>query len=126
MICAGTPTIPPLFRRVVKTLQGKRRTPATDEALAGITWKLMLQGWLIDIVGWLLMGVSLWAALRALPGLEVELSDPRTFLLLTACVALACVAGFLSLIPAGAGVRDGIVIALVGMQFGEVQRSFRQ
>lgn len=120
MFCAATPTIPPLFRRVVKTLQGKRRTPATDKAVEGVTWKLMAQGWVIDSVGWLLMGMSLWAALQAVPGTELELSDARNYLLLTACVSLACVAGFLSLIPAGAGVRDAIVIALVGMQFGEV------
>jgi len=120
MFCAATPTIPPLFRRVVRILQGKRRTPATDKAVDGVTWKLMAQGWVIDGFGWLLMGTSLWAALQAVPGTELELSDPRNYLLLTACVSLACVAGFLSLIPAGAGVRDAIVIALVGMEFGEV------
>jgi uncharacterized membrane protein YbhN (UPF0104 family) len=40
--------------------------------------------------------------------------------LLTAAVALAMVAGFLSLLPGGIGVRELIVIPLLQPQFGQV------
>ena len=40
--------------------------------------------------------------------------------LLTACAALAVVAGFLSLIPAGAGVREFVIMTLLAADFGAV------
>jgi len=120
MVVAGTPTFPPLFRKVVRMLRVKKANPKVDEALGGVTFRLMAEGWAIDAIGWCVMGLSLWCALRAMPGLETPLSEPRNVLLLIACVALANVAGFLSLLPAGVGVRDWVVGALVGLQFGPV------
>jgi uncharacterized membrane protein YbhN (UPF0104 family) len=71
------------------------------------------------------MGLSLWAALAAmagaLPEIQLNLSDvPTIYPALVACIALATVAGFMSLIPGGFGVREYVVIALLAPQFGEV------
>jgi hypothetical protein len=118
MICIGGPTVPPIFRRVVKLLGVKKVNPDIEHALAGLDWRLMLFGWLVNFVGWGLMGLSLWLTLRALPTIvtvPVELEHlPRV----TCCVALALVAGFLSMVPGGIVVREYVVMTLLSGTFG--------
>jgi uncharacterized membrane protein YbhN (UPF0104 family) len=123
--CAGIPTAPPIFRRVVRLLGGAVATPSVQQAMQGLTTSLMLRGWLWQGLSWCLMGLSLWAALAAmagaLPEIQLNLSDvPTIYPALVACIALATVAGFMSLIPGGFGVREYVVIALLAPQFGEV------
>ena len=74
----------------------------------------MFQGWLSLTVGWVLLGLSLWAVMQAIPevdqsGLELLPDLP----LFTACVSLALVAGFLSLLPGGVLVRELVVMTLI-------------
>jgi uncharacterized membrane protein YbhN (UPF0104 family) len=116
---AGVPTYPPLFRRAVRFLQVHRANPDIDKAIDGLDAKLMGMGWLLISIGWLCFGCSLWATAQAIPGalLTPTLSDLP---LLTAAVALAMVAGFLSLLPGGIGVRELIVIPLLQPSFGPV------
>jgi uncharacterized membrane protein YbhN (UPF0104 family) len=118
MIGIGGPTVPPIFRRVIRVLGVKRLNPDIEHALAGLDWRLMLFGWLVNLVGWALMGLSLWLTLRALPtivAVPVELEHlPRV----TCCVALALVAGFLSLVPGGIVVREYVVMTLLSGTFG--------
>jgi glycosyltransferase 2 family protein len=115
MVGSGSPTIPPVFRRVVRMLQVHRANPQIDEALAGVDYRLMAFGWLIIGVGWVAMGLSLWATLEAMPGAALSL---RTLPLLTATVGLAMVAGFISLIPGGLGVRDWLLMTLLAPTCG--------
>lgn len=118
---AGVPTIPPIFRRIVKLLQVRRANPRIDDALAGLNFRLMAKGWIGVACGWLLFGVSLWATLRATPDAASSLTDPvRDIPLLTACAALALVFGFLSLIPAGLGAREWVIVTLLVPQYGPV------
>jgi len=118
MICIGGPTAPPIFRRLVKLVGVKKVNPDIDRALAGLDWRLMLFGWLVNLAGWGLMGLSLWLTLRALPtitAVPVELHHlPRV----TCCVALALVAGFLSMVPGGIVVREYVVMTLLSGPFG--------
>ena len=62
-------------------------------------------------ISWGVLGLSLWATLRAMgidyPGMLAQW--PRW----TASVALAMVAGFLSLVPGGAVVREAILTELM-------------
>lgn len=117
MVCSGAPTFPPLFRRLVRLLQVRRANPQIEEAIAGVDYRLMAYGWLIISIGWVLMGVSLWATLRAIPGVEAGwMESLRKLPLLTATVGLAMVAGFISLIPGGLGVRDWILMTLLASQ----------
>ena len=114
MVCSGAPTFPPLFRRLVRLLQVRRANPQIEEAIAGVDYRLMAYGWLIISIGWVLMGLSLWATLRAIPGAEAGwMESLRELPLLTATVGLAMVAGFISLIPGGLGVRDWILMTLL-------------
>ena len=112
MLGAGIPTLPSVFRYLVGRMGITKFNPEVVEKLKAIDFRLMAFGWIGMAFGWLLLGLSLWATLRAM-GLR---GDSATDLaLLTATVALAMVVGFLSLIPGGLGVRDALVIKLVGL-----------
>lgn len=114
MVCSGAPTFPPLFRRLVRTLQVKKANPQIETAITGVGYRLMATGWISIAAGWVLLGLSLWATLWSL-GREPGLSAVP---LLTATVGLAMVAGFLSLIPGGLGVRDWILVELLAPGYG--------
>jgi uncharacterized membrane protein YbhN (UPF0104 family) len=118
MVAAGVPLAPPIFRRIVRLLKVRKADPQIEAALDGLTWKLLAKGVFGIACGWSLIGLSLWATLKAIPGAEAAL--PANWPLLTACVALAMVAGFASLIPGGMGVRELVVIPLLAAPFGEV------
>ena len=121
MICAGVPTLPPIFRRLVRMLQVRRANPDIDRAIGGLNYRLMFSGWLWIAAGWFVLGLSLWAVLRSLAGAQqVPAASLSDLPLLTACVGLAMVAGFLSLIPGGFGVRDGILWTLLAPTYGPV------
>jgi uncharacterized membrane protein YbhN (UPF0104 family) len=128
-LCAGVPTAPPLFRRIVGLLRVAKASPQVTEALHGLDLPLMLRGWIAMGVSWLLMGFSLWAALKSMPpsmlaqtnGAEQLLNDlPAVMPLLVASIALATVAGFVSFVPGGFFVRELVVAALVAPALGEV------
>ena len=109
--------MPPIFRRLVRMLRVEKLNPQIETAIRGVDYRLMLSGWLWVSAGWFLLGLSLWATLCSLPGVDAALTDTP---LLTATVGLAVVAGFLSLIPGGLGVRDWILVELLEPQYGIV------
>lgn len=117
--CAGLPTYPPLFRRALRLLQVHRANPDIEKAIDGLNAKLMGLGWLAISVGWLCIGLSLWATMKSM-GPEFKTPALSDLPLLTAAVALAMVAGFLSLLPGGIGVRELVVIPLLEPLFGPV------
>jgi uncharacterized membrane protein YbhN (UPF0104 family) len=119
MVCAGGPTLPPIFRRLVRLIGVRRANPDIDAALDGLDFRLMAYGWVTVGLGWVLLGFSLWAVLRAIPGttdVAVSLFDLP---LVTACVALAMVAGFLSLLPGGIAIREFVIMTLLAPPFGD-------
>ena len=63
------------------------------------------------------MGASLFSVLLAFPGSHPGLSD---FPLVLACVSLAVVTGFVSLLPGGLGVRELVMVPLLGGLVGPV------
>lgn len=119
-ICAGVPAWPPIFRRVVRLLRLHRASPEIEPALRALDFRLMASGWGALSLSWLALGGSLWATLAAMPRVPESLFDlPTSLPLLTACAALAMVAGFVSLIPGGVGVREFVVMTLLAPVFGE-------
>ncbi len=121
VIGAGVPAWPPVFRRVVKFLRIHRASPQIEPALEALDFRLMASGWVVIAGSWFVLGASLWATLAAMPEPSPVLDDPATCIpLLTACVALAMVAGFASMIPGGVGVREFVVMTLLAPAFGEV------
>ena len=95
----------------------KRADPEIESALKGIDLSLLLTGWLLNFLAWSCWGMSLLMILRSLPDATASWSD---WPLLTASVALAMVAGFLSLIPGGLGVREMVILSLLAPYGGTV------
>jgi glycosyltransferase 2 family protein len=116
MLAAGVPTLPPVFSRLARLAGVGRSDPSVAEKLAGLRYRTLLGGWIGMTVGWLLMGLSLWAVLRAM-GLDADLA--RQLHLYTATVALAVVGGFASFIPGGAVVREAVLTELLGRQLDD-------
>lgn len=112
MLAAGTPTIPPVFRLLVKLARVGKSDPNIQQHIASINGRTLLFGWCCMAVCWTLLGLSMWATLGGL-GLQhgglVE-SLPH----FVGAVSLAMVAGFLSLIfPGGIGPRDMVLKVLM-------------
>jgi uncharacterized membrane protein YbhN (UPF0104 family) len=114
---AGVPMLPPVFRRLVRMLQVKRLNPQIEHAIDGLGWCVTLWGWGLMLIAWCLMTLSLWAVIKSIPGTSV---DAGQLPLIGAAVALAMVAGFVSFIPGGLGVREVVVIPLLAPVFGNV------
>jgi uncharacterized membrane protein YbhN (UPF0104 family) len=119
---SGVPTSPPIFRFVLRYLSKRRGLSALNEAINGLTWQFLVKGWLLAAVGWMFFGGSLVLLLLAFPSIEgspqFDIADSPQII---AAVALSMVAGFLSLLPGGAGVREmvlsAILIPLIGPVF---------
>ena len=120
-LTAGIPSIPPVFRSVIRLITRKKLNNGLTTNIANLTMGNMLPAWGIQSLGWLLLGASMYSCLTAIPTglLEMPLSLSDTGLM-TATVALAMVAGFLSLLPGGAGVREYIILTLLAPSFGVV------
>jgi uncharacterized membrane protein YbhN (UPF0104 family) len=115
LVCAGTPTLPPIFRRVVAFLQVSRANADIDCHLEGLNYRVMAVGWALNLVGWFFLGLSLWATLQAMPNLQAPLTmDVSLLARLTATIALALVAGFVSMLPGGLGVREWVLMQMLG------------
>ncbi len=119
MLLAGIPTLPPFFRRAAIMLGVGRSDPEIKEKLRGLTFGVIAYGWISVAVGWVLLAWSLWAVLESM-GIDRTLPIGHLDFYITA-VAMAIVAGFLSLIPGGAGVRELILLAIMGdVYFGTI------
>jgi uncharacterized membrane protein YbhN (UPF0104 family) len=119
MLLAGLPTLPPVFRRLAMMLGVGKSDPEMATKLKGVSFRLMSVGWIRMTVGWILMALSLWAVMRAMGIAGLDLAHHLPAYL--AAVSLAMVAGFVSLIPGGAGVRELILTAILGeIYFGRM------
>ena len=99
-IVAGLPTLPPVFSRLARMLGVGRLSPAVARKLAGFDYRTLIYGWTAMVLGWVVMGTSLWAMLR---GLDFPANLAQSWYLYTAIVAMAVVGGFVSMIPGGLG-----------------------
>lgn len=118
MLAAGIPTLPPLFRRLARLARVAKSDPETQEKLDDIGFGTLATGWGMMTICWAMLALSLWATLKAMgiEGLDLIADFPRYL----ASVSLAMVAGFLSLIPGGLFVRDGILAELIEPYFSQV------
>lgn len=117
-LCAGIPTLPPIFRKVVVLLRVTRLNPRLEDHLQGLNYRLMFIGWGAYFLAWTLMGVSYLAAMQAIPGAAAVGNPWLNLPLLIAAVGLAMVAGFVSLLPGGFGIRELILMQLTSPVFG--------
>jgi uncharacterized membrane protein YbhN (UPF0104 family) len=122
----GLPTIPPITRWLVERLTARRIASDDDDASSvsdqsvmehQITTRLLSKGWVASVLCWVVLGWSMWATLRAIGVTSVQpIADLP---LLVALVALSIVAGFISMLPGGIGVRDLLILELLTSVCGE-------
>ena len=129
MACAaGAPTLPPIARLLASLGLARDRLQTDDDSspasspdvaanLQRIDYRLLATGWCAAGVCWILVALSLWATLRAV-GID-SLGPLRDLPLLIAAVAFSVVAGFMSQLPAGLGVRDALLMQLLVPACGE-------
>ena len=113
MVGAGIVTWPPIFNWIatkIRPINSKRHSYAVD-------LRTMITGWIALAIGWTLNGCCLWLVISALPGTNPTNAHLAVTL---AAVTLATVGGFVSLIPGGLGVRELVMIPLLGSEFGTV------
>jgi glycosyltransferase 2 family protein len=65
MLVAGLPTLPPVFRRLARLVGVGRNNPSVVAKLGDLGYGTMLQGWVLTAVGWVVLGLSLWAVLKS-------------------------------------------------------------
>lgn len=111
----GLPTYPPILQWLVKILGVGKLNPTTAEKLGRIPMRTYVLGWVLICAGWFVLGAGLWATLRAIE-VEAPLADLPT---LTATAAMSSIAGFVSFIPGGAGVRELVQAELMEPFYGE-------
>src|SRR5262249_32857048 len=82
-----------------------------ESRLSRITLGVLSQGWIAATLAWLMYATSLWATLRGIGVVDVQLIGNMP--VLVTAVAIAVVAGFLSMVPGGLLVRDGALVYLL-------------
>lgn len=117
MLAAGLPTLPPVFKRLVRLTRIGRANAEAASQLERIHYGTLLVGWISTAVGWCIMGLSLTAVLRGMgqtsPGWIA--AEPLT----TMAVCISVVAGFMSVVfPGGLGVRDVVMAELIRPELG--------
>jgi uncharacterized membrane protein YbhN (UPF0104 family) len=129
-VATAGPTLPPVARRLagLGLGRGDKNEGTSEEAeerqagmpavrLEAIDFRLLAQGWIAAGVCWLFLAISLWATLRAIgvDDLPFVGSLPR----MIAVVGFSVAAGFISQLPGGLGVRDGVMLKLLIPVCGE-------
>jgi hypothetical protein len=90
------------------------------EALPRLSGGLLARGLLWSSAGWVLLGLSQLAVVRAMDrSVMADVAAPRLLPLLIAGVALATVAGFVvAVMPGGLGVREGVLMSTLAPAMG--------
>ena len=111
-VVTGILTFPPVVNFLMSRFI---RNPERNSPFSGLKMHTLLIGWAMMTAGWCLNALSLWLVVDSIPGAEPAATD---FWLMLTCVALAMVLGFVSLIPAGIGVRELAIIPMLTPEFG--------
>lgn len=114
-LIVAIPTLPPVARRLIARLRSRDNEMLTAADIP-IHWSTMGVGWISATIGWIVLGLSLEAALIAS---DAQITNPLADLpLCVASVGLAVVAGFLSFLPGGAVVREAVLLELLVPRYG--------
>ncbi len=120
-LAASLVTLPPVFRAIVLLLKVSKINPEIEENLAGLNYPTMAWGWGANLIGWTLLGGSLYATMASIPEADSQMSQGlEVFPLLAATVCLAMVVGFVTPIPGGMGVREYVIMEMMAPAFGPV------
>ena len=122
-LAAGAPVIPPVLRFALRFL-AKRRAKKTGESLTDVTrdltWPVVVPGWLGIVPGWMLLGVSMFATMKALNLPETNNMTLAQLPWVTASYAISAVGGFMSMLPGGVFVREWLMKELIEPSYGSL------
>jgi uncharacterized membrane protein YbhN (UPF0104 family) len=117
----GAVILPPVTLRTRAWLA--RILPAFESSLV-CSWKTMEKGFLIMLSAWALCGLSLLLVFKAMGGIGVlyqKMGFLTLWAIMTASVAFATIAGFVSMLPGGLGTREWVLIETLGPIVGTPQ-----
>lgn len=120
---AAIGTLPPILRFALsRRLRIRtRRTPANESVPPmPLDWTTndLAAAWFWCTVSWIFTGISMTTVVMALVPLDAGQSIVSLTLICSAAAMLAFVAGFLSLLPGGVGVRETVLATLLGPIIG--------
>jgi uncharacterized membrane protein YbhN (UPF0104 family) len=114
VLACGLPTIPWIWSRTLRLLGIGKLNPTAADKVARIPHRIMALGVLSVALGWIIQGLSLWAALRAL---GIEQNPLEHWAWHASVVALAVGAGFVSMIPGGFMGRELVHINMMKLLY---------
>ncbi len=115
------PILPPIFNRLLRFISQYRHFKLPKKLAEAMTWRFVGEGWLLSLLGQLVMGASLWVICESMRGMSAGdssgalVDSVSNWRLLVACFAatsMGFVIGFLSMLPGGAGARE-LAVTLV-------------
>ena len=123
-IGASIPTLPPVLRLVAERVSKTGATLEKDprlhspraEAAGGA--RLFAAAWGCSLLSWSLIGAAFTCLIHAIPSVDALPSSWFVYAIGTASISLAMVAGFVSLLPGGAGVRELVLAAVLAPSVG--------
>ncbi|MEM6473186.1 MAG: lysylphosphatidylglycerol synthase transmembrane domain-containing protein [Planctomycetota bacterium] len=114
-VCVSLLTLPrPLC--YVLTLVERFRKEENSPPVAG--YRFWAQTWLLQTAAWAGFSLSFGFVISSLPGVPADLDVWLIFAAATASITLGMVAGFVSLLPGGAGVRELILTVVLSPLIG--------
>lgn len=112
-------TLPGVMRWLLTKIASRRRFKSIHDFVERVDGRLIAQGWVHAVLGWLLMTLSLHCVLHSLPTHHVTSVDTFEWIaVLLSAATLSVVAGFLALIPGGAGIREYVLMVSLGGAMG--------
>ncbi len=114
MILFGFLTLPPIFSQFISFASRFGRRGQWSAGVFRLKWSSYLGAWGLTICAWLINGTAMWFVLAAIHPKEIELPD---YYLALTTISLATVAGFVSMLPGGLGVRELVMVPLLAPRF---------
>jgi glycosyltransferase 2 family protein len=119
VVITGLPVMPPVFTRIIRVLRVDRTEEnAASAGIGRIPPLMLIRGWLLMAVGWILSGLSIAAVFRG-AGFDYEVGFFDQLVRCTAAAALAVVTGFVSQVPGGFGVREFVIQSVLETPYGK-------
>ncbi len=115
-VLASLPTLPPVLKRVAARVS--KVSIVEVESRIGIG--LFAAGWGWSILSWVWIGASFTALITAIPSSVALPPMLELYAIATAAIGLAVVVGFGSLLPGGAGVRELVLMTVLGVSISSV------
>lgn len=113
-----TPLIPAVFDKLIGlTKVGRSQEVREHPVVMHLQLGLLVPAWISVVIGWIVTGASLWAVLYGMHA--VDSLTAYDLALSTAAVAIAIVAGFVSMLPGGFGVREVALASLLAPAYGD-------